>query len=101
MVVTIFPLFLCPLSPSLTPIGSGPHEAPAAAQRAGSGGDENKMENQLEINKANKPTLDSSEDVAGRKEKGTGTKILEKVTGKAENKGKDEDGEGKGSGKWL
>lgn len=44
------------------------------------------MENDLEINKANKPTLDSSEDVAGRKEKGTGTKIIEKLTGRAGDK---------------
>jgi hypothetical protein len=56
------------------------------------------MENELELDKANKPTLDSSEDVAGRKEKGTGTKILEKLTGDAKEKGGDS---GAASGKWV
>lgn len=59
------------------------------------------MENALEINKANKPTLDSSEDVAGRKEKGTGTKVLEKLTGKADEKGEAAKGSEGGTGKWL
>ena len=40
-----------------------------------------KMENQLEIEKENKPSSDKAEDVAGRKEKGSVTGLLQKMTG--------------------
>ena len=40
-----------------------------------------KMENELEMKKDSKQTLNKAEDVAGRENKGTGTKILEKITG--------------------
>ncbi|KAK5163644.1 uncharacterized protein LTR77_010593 [Saxophila tyrrhenica] len=79
----------------------GVQEAPASAQR-GSTGDSSKMENELELDKANKGSLNSSDDVAGRKDKGTGTKVLEKMTGRAhEKEGEKGEAQEKGSGKFL
>lgn len=57
------------------------------------------MENELEEKKESKKSLDSAEDVAGRKEEGTRTKTLEKLTGNPSEK-KREDPSEKGS-KWL
>lgn len=39
------------------------------------------MENELEMQKENKQGLDNAEQVAGREGKGTGTGLLEKLTG--------------------
>ena len=39
-----------------------------------------KMENELELNKANKPKAEKPEDIAGRKDKGSMTGLLEKIT---------------------
>ena len=38
------------------------------------------MENELEINKANKPKAETPEEVAGREDKGTMSKLLDKIT---------------------
>ena len=43
---------------------------------------DDKMENELEMKKANKQELNSSEDVAGQEKKGTISKVMDKVTGK-------------------
>lgn len=40
-----------------------------------------KMENELEMQKERKGSLDSADQVAGRKEKGTMTGLMEKLTG--------------------
>ena len=48
----------------------------ARATDAGSG----KMENSLEMNKANKVETNDASEVAGRKGKGTGIGLLEKLT---------------------
>lgn len=40
-----------------------------------------KMENQLEMQKEHKQQVDSADEVAGRKEKGTMTGLLDKLTG--------------------
>ncbi|TKA65826.1 hypothetical protein B0A55_08880 [Friedmanniomyces simplex] len=57
----------------------GPRQDRSTAARKqdyGSG----KMENSLEMNKANKVETKEASDVAGRKEKGSGTGLLEKLT---------------------
>lgn len=46
------------------------------------------MENELEMRKENKQEVNSADEVAGRKEKGTMTGLLEKVTGDPGSKGK-------------
>ena len=40
-----------------------------------------KMENELEMQKEHKQSIDSADQVAGRKEKGTATGLLDKLTG--------------------
>ena len=47
---------------------------------------EGKMENELEINKANKPSTNSANEVAGRKDKGPMDKVMDKITGDPESK---------------
>ena len=46
------------------------------------------MENELEMRKENKQKLNSADEVAGRKEKGSMTGLLQKVTGDPASKGK-------------
>jgi hypothetical protein len=41
-----------------------------------------KMESELEMNKANKPSPEKPEDVAGRENKGVMTGLLDKITSK-------------------
>jgi hypothetical protein len=56
----------------------GPRKDRSSASREGDAGD-GKMENDLEMRKANKVTTRDASDVAGRKGKGTGTGLLEKL----------------------
>lgn len=60
-----------------TPTGS---TAPAPAMRDQTHSSD-KMENELEMQKGHKEGADSAEEVAGRKDKGAMTGLLEKVTG--------------------
>lgn len=62
--------------------------APARQQRNQSHS-ENKMENELEMQKGNKQGLDSADEVAGREEKGSATGLLQKLTGDSKEKGRD------------
>ena len=43
---------------------------------------DDKMENELEMKKASKQELNSSEDVTGQEKKGTVSKVMDKITGK-------------------
>ncbi|KAK4893262.1 hypothetical protein LTR27_008385 [Elasticomyces elasticus] len=57
----------------------GPRQDRSSAAREQSF-ESGKMENSLEMNKANKVETTQASQVAGRKEKGTGTGLLDKLT---------------------
>ncbi|KAK3631499.1 hypothetical protein LTR56_016863 [Elasticomyces elasticus] len=57
----------------------GPRQARSSAAREQSF-ESGKMENSLEMNKANKVETTEASQVAGRKDKGTGTGLLDKLT---------------------
>lgn len=66
---------------------AGPNKPKADALRQQSHASD-KMENELEMQKEHKHKVHSADEVAGRKDKGSMTGLLEKVTGDPGSKGK-------------